>query len=219
MLLPIHIAAGGLAIIVGFLALSVKKGGTIHRRAGLLFVWAMIVMGTSATILELRKTPIGPNVFAGFLTAYLVGTAMTTLRRPSAWTRRIDVAGLTVIVFFVLLNIARGVIAAANGVPSFFAFLFAGLWILAAIGDWRILRFGLPAGGKRLTRHLWRMCFALFIAAASFFSIRSRVARILPEPFTTMPMRALPIVLLLGAMLYWLWRARRGDTLSVRGAQ
>ena len=29
MLLPIHIAAGGLAIVLGAVALSVKKGGTI----------------------------------------------------------------------------------------------------------------------------------------------------------------------------------------------
>ena len=52
------------------------------------------------------------------------------------------------------------------------------------------------------------MCFALFIAAGSFFSIRERVAVILPEPFTTGPMRALPIVLLFGAMFYWLWKVR-----------
>jgi hypothetical protein len=60
----------------------------------------------------------------------------------------------------------------------------------------------------RLARHLWRMCFALFIAAESFFSIRERVAVILPGPFTTGPMRALPIVLLFGAMFYWLGRVR-----------
>ena len=36
MLLPIHIAAGGLAIVLGAVALSVKKGGTLHRRSGLL---------------------------------------------------------------------------------------------------------------------------------------------------------------------------------------
>jgi len=47
MLLPIHIVAGGLAIVLGAVALSVKKGGTIHRRSGLLFVYAMLVMGTS----------------------------------------------------------------------------------------------------------------------------------------------------------------------------
>ena len=55
MLLPIHIAAGGLAIVLGFVALSVKKGGPIHRRSGLLFVCAMLVMGTSASILDCAK--------------------------------------------------------------------------------------------------------------------------------------------------------------------
>jgi hypothetical protein len=51
-LLPIHVAAGALAIVFGFTALFVKKGGTIHRRGGMLFVYAMLVMGTTASILE-----------------------------------------------------------------------------------------------------------------------------------------------------------------------
>jgi hypothetical protein len=59
------------------------------------------------------------------------------------------------------------------------------------------------------------MCFALFIAAGSFFSVRERVAKILPEPFTTAPMRVLPIVLVFGAMFYWLWRVRRRGRLPV----
>jgi hypothetical protein len=57
------------------------------------------------------------------------------------------------------------------------------------------------------------MCFALFIAAGSFFSIRDRVAQVLPEPFTTGPMRALPILLLFSVMFYWLWRVRGGRAL------
>jgi len=59
------------------------------------------------------------------------------------------------------------------------------------------------------------MCFALFIAAGSFFSVRERVAKILPEPFTTAPMRVLPILLLFGAMFYWLWRVRGRRPLPV----
>ena len=66
----------------------------------------------------------------------------------------------------------------------------------------------MPRGGRRLARHLWRMCFALFVADGSFFSIRKRVAKVLPEPFTSAPMRLLPILLIFGAMLYWLWRLR-----------
>ena len=94
-------------------------------------------------------------------------------------------------------------------------FFIATVMIVAAIGDLRIMRFGMPRGAPRLARHLWRMCFALFIAAGSFFSIRARVAKILPEPFTTAPMRALPILLVFGAMFYWLWRVRGRRTLPV----
>ena len=52
MLLPIHIVAGGLAIVLGFVALFVKKGGTIHRGSGMLFVYAMLVIGITASMLE-----------------------------------------------------------------------------------------------------------------------------------------------------------------------
>ena len=73
LLLPIHIAAGGLAMVLGAVALIVKKGGTIHRRSGLLFVYAMLFMGFSASILGFLKSPTDGNVFTGLLTAYFVG--------------------------------------------------------------------------------------------------------------------------------------------------
>jgi hypothetical protein len=49
---------------------------------------------------------------------------------------------------------------------------------------------------------------ALFIAAASFFSVRSRVAAVLPAALTAPALRALPVLLVLAAMSYWLWRLR-----------
>jgi len=80
-LLPIHVAAGGLALVLGALALSVKKGGTIHRRSGLLFVYAMAVMGITVAILG--------NI-GGLMAIYFVVTALTTVRPVSPWTGRIS---------------------------------------------------------------------------------------------------------------------------------
>jgi uncharacterized membrane protein len=219
MLLLIHVAAGGLAMVLGAVPLMTEKGGTIHRRVGLLFVCAMLVMGTSASILAFRKSPTDSNVPGGFMVAYFVVTALTTVRPVSPWTRHINVAMLTVPVGLALLDIAGGVKAFnsprgfLNGVPFLMYFFLAAVLILAAIGDVRIMRSGPLLGGPRLARHLWRMCFALFIAAGSFFSVRERVAKVLPAPFTTAPMRALPIVLLFVAMFYWLWRVRGRRTL------
>jgi uncharacterized membrane protein len=221
-LLSIHVAAGGLAIVLGAVALIAKKGGTIHRRSGRLFVYAMLAMSISASILALLRNGLSDgNVIAAFLTLYFVGTAWTTVRPPSPWTRRINVAALTFALALALAAIAGGVKAfnsprlSPGGVPfrtiGVMSFVLATVLLLAAIGDLRVVRFGLPRRGPRLARHLWRMCFALFIAAGSFLSIRARVARILPEPFTTGPMRALPILLLFGAMFYWLWRVGRID--------
>jgi uncharacterized membrane protein len=232
MLLPIHIASGALAIVLGAIALSVKKGGTIHRRSGMLFVYAMLVMGTTASILEFLKSARATNMVAALMSLYFVGTALTTVRPPSRWTRIINVAALTVASGLALLSIAGGVKAisapglSSGGVPfrtiGVMSFILATVLLLSAIGDIRIMRSGTLTGGKRLARHLWRMCFALFIAAGSFFSIRHRVAKILPEPLTTGPMRALPILLLFAAMFYWLWRVRRpigvGDTMRTNGA-
>ena len=225
MLLPIHIAAGALAIILGAVALSVKKGGTTHRRSGLLFVYAMLIMAVSASMLSLLKGRADGNVLAGVLTVYFVGTALTTVRPVSPWTRRIDAVALTVAVVlaagcaFTGASMVNTPGRDLNGVPNqtagMMSLIVGVLLVMAAAGDVRIMRFGRPRGGPRLARHLWRMCFALFIAAGSFFSLRERVAQILPEPFTSGPMRALPIVLLFGAMFYWLWRVRGRRTLPV----
>jgi hypothetical protein len=211
MLLPIHVAAGGLALVLGAVALLVKKGGATHRRSGRLFVYAMVVMAITAAILG--------NVVGGLMTLYFVGTALATVRPSSRWTRRIHAGALAFVIGLALLAIMGGIrdinspLLSPGGVPrrtiGVMSFILATVLLLAATGDLRILRSGMVHGGPRLARHLWRMCFALFIAAGSFFSIRERVAHVLPEPFTTGPMRALPILLLFGAMFYWLWRVRR----------
>jgi len=220
MLLPIHIAAGGLAIVLGAVALSVRKGGSIHRRFGLFFVYAMAVMGISAAILGVRKGETA-NVFAGIVVVYFVGTALTTVRAASSWTRVINVVALTLITGVALLYILAGVEAfnsphgVRNGVPYQMLFFLSGIMILAALGDVRVLRSGLPRGRPRLARHLWRMCFALFIATGSFFSIRQRVARIFPDALNVWPIRLVLIVLPFAAMFYWLWRIRRRRALTV----
>jgi uncharacterized membrane protein len=213
MLLPIHIAAGGLALVLGAVALLVKKGGTIHRRGGLLFVYAMLVMGATSAMLG--------NAFGGLMAIYFVATALTTVRPVAPWTRGVDVAAMLFAVIFTAVTFLAGIEAfnspggSRNGVPFPMFFFLATVTTLAVIGDIRVMRFGMPRGGPRLARHLWRMCFALFVAAGSFFSVRERVAKILPEVFTTAPMRVLPILLVFGAMFYWLWRVRARRRLPV----
>lgn len=224
LLLPVHIAGGGAAILLGATALLARKGAWLHRRAGRFFVYAMLAMGISGSVLALRESLTNVNAVGGFMSVYLVVTALVTVQPPSVWTRRLDISALVFAMALTVYEIVFGLKMYAaphhmlNGVPFVAMFVFAAVSGLAALGDVRLLRTAPLRGGRRLARHLWRMCFALFIAAASFFSIRARVAKVLPAPFTTAPMRTLPIVFILLAMIYWLWRVRRrGVTARLAG--
>jgi len=92
-----------------------------------------------------------------------------------------------------------------NGMPAFPFFMFGVVGLLASASDLRILRSGSLKGASRLARHLWRMCFALFIAALSFFIGQSKV---FPKPVRSFPLLALPVLAVLLTMFYWLWRGR-----------
>ena len=161
MLLPIHIAAGGLAIIFGFGALFVRKGGTIHRRSGMLFVYAMLVMGITATLLELLHRSSVTNLVAALLSMYFVGTALTTVRPPSRWTRVINIAALILAAGLALVSFIGGVQGVSKpglspgGVPfrtiGVMSFVLATALALAAAGDVRVMR-----SGPRAAARAWR---------------------------------------------------------------
>jgi uncharacterized membrane protein len=214
-LLAVHIIAGGLAIVVGAAALLAAKGGNLHRKSGMAFVAAMTVMGLSGATLALPHG-INGNVIGGLMAAYLVVTAWMTVQLPwESWRR--TAIGLMLVAFALgLFDFVLGVVAvtrprfALEGVPAPAYFAFAMLGVCAGVGDLHVIRSGGVRGTPRLVRHLWRMCFALFIATGSFFSIRARVAKVLPEPFLAPGVRALAVVAPLLIMLYWLWRIRAG---------
>jgi peptidoglycan/LPS O-acetylase OafA/YrhL len=89
------------------------------------------------------------------------------------------------------------------GLPAFPYFLFGLSGLVAVAGDVRVLRTGARAGRARLARHLWRMTFALFIAAMSFFLGQ---AKVIPAPIRIGPLLALPPLAALVTMLWWLRR-------------
>jgi len=67
------------------------------------------------------------------------------------------------------LKVARSGASSQDGVPVGIMFFIGSVMLLAAAGDVRMLVRGGVFGPKRIARHLWRMCFGLFIAAGSFF--------------------------------------------------
>lgn len=164
----------------------------------------------------------GDRLWCGGADRLKRGNAASAERAASEWTRRVNAGALVVAITLALYEISLGIRAFGSphgvigGVPYFMLFSLATVTTMAAAGDIRMIRWGRLRAGPRIARHLWRMCFALFIAAGSFFSIRERVAKILPAALTTPALRALPVVLIFVAMFYWLWRVRAGRPPHVR---
>jgi hypothetical protein len=71
------------------------------------------------------------------------------------------------------------------------------------VGDVRQILRGEISGAHRLARHLWRMCFALFIASASIFLSRQRLFPVLLQRTGVLIfLSVLPLLL----MIFWLVR-------------
>ena len=83
--------------------------------------------------------------------------------------------------------------------------LFGGIALAAAIGDRRMIKAGGVRGATRLKRHLWRMSFSLALAAMAFFIGQSDE---FPSALRVMPLLALPMLVTLATMFWWMWRLR-----------
>ena len=207
-LLPLHIIAGSIAIIAGFISVFALKGAKLHRKSGMIFVYAMIVLSlTGATMAIIRHQP--SNVMGGSVAFYMVITAVLTVRERNRWSPWIDAGALLIgaTVCVSALRIGFGGLKTANGtmdgVPAGMMFFFAGIAFIAVLGDVRMLLVGGLKGAQRIARHLWRMCFSLFIASGSFFLGQ---AKVIPKPIRIMPLLAVPALLPLVLLLYWLAR-------------
>ena len=63
--LPIHVVGAGLALLAGAVALATAKGGRIHRRSGMVFVYAMAAMCGAALLIAAAKTQV-TNIIAAY---------------------------------------------------------------------------------------------------------------------------------------------------------
>lgn len=209
--LSFHATAGTVGLVAGCIAIAARKGGTWHRRAGQAFVGAMIAMALTAVGIAAYEGK--ETVASGALAAYLVFTAWTTVSPLSARDRRVDVA-LMLLALVLAVGGFRLAFQAlgmpgheSEGVPAGMHFFLSTIILLAALGDGRMIRAGGLEGTRRLARHLWRMCFGLFIATGSF------VAQLVRMTFMPAWTRSLTAILILAAaplvvLLYWMWRVR-----------
>jgi hypothetical protein len=215
-LLIAHISAGSLGIFSGYAAISVRKGERLHRAFGTVFFLCMLTVSALAVYLALFVPPTRaggapPNasVSVGILTFYLAATAWATVKRKEGAVglfekgALIAVSGAAAALLIFGLR-AASVSAAAPG--SYVPYLvFASFAAFAAAMDLKVILRGGISGAPRIARHLWRMCFTLFFAAAFFFLGQQGI---MPKFMRGSPILFVPALAPLILMIFWLFRVR-----------
>ena len=214
----LHIGGGAIGLVSGTVAALARKGGAFHRKAGKIFVVSMLVMGVFAIYLAVVEPDQITNVFIGTLAIYLVSTAWMAVHRKegtSGLFEKVAVAvALCLCAPFAILTFQL-----ATGLPPLFKsavpfngavlvaiYSFTSVLILAFIGDARVVLSGALSGVARISRHLWRMCLGLTLAAGSGFT--NGFARLLPGPYHVPTVFFLPQFLPLGLLVFWMIRVR-----------
>lgn len=221
--LLVHIWAGIFALPAGTAAMVFRKGSPRHVLAGRVFVGCMLTMAAAGAYLAFLKHQ-ADNVGGGMLTFYLIGTAWLTARRKDGETSRFDWIALLipltigVLIWISGINVVRSGGSSPDGVPVGMTFFMGSICLLAAAGDVRMLVRRGVFGTKRIARHLWRMCFGLFIAAGSFFlggnnrPLRllssAGVGRHLPAVLFSTTLYLILTLLPLILLVFWLVRVR-----------
>ncbi|WP_309630451.1 DUF2306 domain-containing protein [Brevundimonas sp.] len=221
-LMMLHVGTGTVAVLSGFTALLAPKGRPAHRAAGHTFFVSMLTSAAAGAWIAFFIPHQFIAFLAGVLTFYLTATSWLTVRRAEGRV------GLPEQVLFLaiaatgagLVGLGFQALASESGMnrgyPASDYFFLGGVAVLAGLLDAAVLlRRGL-SGRQRIARHLWRMCFALFIAAGSLFE--GPGAKVFPELVAQSGVLSVPGPLILILMVFWLIRVvitRRHDKAPV----
>ncbi len=204
LLMGIHIAAGVLALLAGTVAVIARKGGPLHARAGTWFFGSMLVLGVTASILEPFRSPPGSPV-GGMMVCYFVVTSWVAARRRDGATGKFEIAACAAALGMGALMIWGGLTGATTPAGPGPVFALGGLCLLAGLGDLNAVLRRKLGPAQRISRHLWRMCFAFFIATGSFFLGQQDV---FPEAVRGSPILFVLAFAPFAIMAFWLVRLR-----------
>lgn len=199
----LHAGFGFLAVVGAVTALSVRKGSSLHRRGGWMFVLPMAVAAATALIFELEFDEPRPlAVIMSAATLYLLTTGVLSLRNKWRYApiveKMISVVPMALLAISVMVLYRSMQSAAMAQIPG--PLLYATVFLSLLVGDIRLM-LNRPTDRLRwIKRHFFRMLLAFAFAIRAVFSFVFETGL----PFEIIV--TAPLVLALGATWYFLRR-------------
>lgn len=211
-LLYAHIGGGAVGMLTGVVALASRKGQRVHRAAGSMFFLAMLAAyAIGAGVAPFLDTGQRPNFVAGIMALYLLISGAMAARRRDVAAGAPEIIGLVIALSITTAGVVLMRMGAASasgtvdGSPPQAFVLFIAAGAFAAAGELHVLVRRKLSNVSRIARHLWRMCFSLFIASGSFFLGQQQV---FPEALRDSPLLYAVALSPLPLMLFWLGKIR-----------
>ncbi len=209
-LVLVHIVAGTISVLSGAGALIFRKGSPRHRLSGRIFAISMIASAMAGAVMALIVDNQFIAFLAGVLTVYLVISSVMAIAGQTG--RRVTAALLVFSTGLWLSFYGLAWMASQSTDGKYLGYevvpyvIMGSVTLLAVLGDVYALINVTLARAAALSRHLWRMCFAFFIAAGSLFTGPGATA--FPEAVRASGVLSVPEPLILLVMLVWLVRVR-----------
>lgn len=209
--LILHVGVGAACLISGFAALVFRKGSRPHRAAGRVFAVTTLAVSVSAVYLALFAPEKMISVIGGTLAFYLVVTGWLAVARQTKGSVLVDLGLLVLPLVAGAGALALGLEAAGSesgtkeGLAPGAYYFWAGTAAICVALDLKVILCGGVSGVARISRHLWRMCFALFIAEAAVLLGQQQVfPELLRHPYVI----SAPLLVVIFLMVFWLVRIR-----------
>jgi uncharacterized membrane protein len=180
-LLITHVIAGTLSLLLGLVAMLAKKGGQLHNRAGLVYVWCMTYVAVTAVLLFVsqpytifRLFLTGIAVFSFYLSttgyrAVLLKRAKRSLENPTTFDRWLTY--VTLVVSLGMIGFGLFLITQSASFMSILFAFFGVLTLIFAVQDSR--QFGKPTEKMYwFFQHFTRMGGS-YIAALTAFIVNN----------------------------------------------
>jgi hypothetical protein len=203
-----HIIAGIIGLIAGLVALSTKKGSSLHIAAGRTFAINLFI-AVVTTLIFLFDHERQPLIFILALGAfYLVSSGALSFRKQKPYAKAFERVlviiplGISLFAVFRIIQILIGGLSAQILGPLLFAILFGGL----LLGDIRVMRSRPMASLAWVKRHLLRMVLAYGFATMALLRIGLDVGLLLAITVIV------PVVLALLLSVYFIRRISAGST-------
>ena len=205
-LIYIHAALGGIALLAGAIALISKKGNSTHKKAGRIFFYTMLSSALLSLVVASLPGHLSPFLFSiGLFSSYFIISGYRSLgfKRPGnslMWDKilafSIVLIGLVMISYPLLLQGELNIILA----------VFGGLGLVFGLRDMRLLKQPKQLRKQWLKLHLGKMTGG-YIAAVTAFLV---VNQVLPELMNWF----LPTVVGSIYIGYWMSGLRKGKQLK-----